>query len=274
MIFQQIHGVEVPALGFGTWQLSGTTCRDAVADALEIGYRHLDTARMYQNEEEVGRAIRESGLDRGDLFVTSKVWQDFLHRDDFITETEKSLSALGIDYLDLVLIHWPNLEVDVEETLDAMASLQERGLLRHGGVSNFPPALLERALRHYPVFCNQVEYYVLLGQEKLRAICETHDVMLTAYCPLGQGEIIDHEVLVAIGAAHGKSAAQVALRWLLQQPKVTTVPRSSSPQRRRENFDLFDFELSQAEMRQIDDLPKDRRRSNPPFAPDWEMAAG
>jgi len=260
----------VPALGFGTWQLTGDTCYDAVLDALHIGYTHVDTARMYNNEEEVGRAIKDHGIPRGDLFLTSKIWLDDLSRDKFIAQTENSLKALGTDYLDLLLIHWPNPDVPVEETFDAMAEVKERGLIKHGGLSNFPSAMMEKALGLFPVFCNQVEYHFNLGQDKLLGLCEQNDIMLTAYCPLGPGNLDENETLVAIGQAHGKSPYQVALRWLLQQPQVTTPPRSSQAERRRQNFDVFDFELSEEEMQRIRALPKDGRKANPPFAPEWD----
>lgn len=271
MIVRNIQGTAVPALGFGTWQLSGEACSTAVRDALEIGYRHLDTARIYENEDAVGRALHEYPLDRSEIFLTSKIWHDELGRDAFIAATEESLVTLGTDYLDLLLIHWPNPEVPLEETFEAMAICLERGLIRHGGVSNFPPVLLEKALTFFPVFCNQVEHHIYLGQERLHEICVEHDLLLTAFSPLARGDLTTDPVLAEIGQAHGKSASQVALRWLLQQPQVAVIPRSSNPERRRQNYDIFDFTLTEEDRNRINALPKDRRGANPSFAPDWDM---
>lgn len=270
-MIRNIQGTAVPALGFGTWQLRGDVCYNAVRDALDIGYRHIDTARIYENEEEVGRALQNHGLDRADVFLTSKIWYDDLKRNDFIAATEQSLATLNTDYLDLLLIHWPNADVPLEETLDAMATCLERRLIRHGGVSNFPPALLGKALTLFPVFCNQVEHHIYLGQERIRKICEENDLLLTAFSPLARGDLTTDPVLHEIGQAHGKSASQVALRWLLHHPQIAVLPRSSNPKRRRENFGVDDFELSPEEIERIDRLPKNRRGANPPFAPDWEL---
>lgn len=264
------QSVDVPALGFGTFQLEGGDCRNAVSKALEIGYRHVDTARMYGNETEVGKGIRESSVDREDIFLTSKIWRDHLEADDLIRELQNSLRELQTDYLDLLLIHWPNPDIPLSSTLDAMLKMKEKGYIRHLGVSNFPSALLKQAVEQAPVLCDQVEYHPLLSQDALLAAAGEHDLMLTAYSPLAQGEVASNSELEAIGKPYGKSATQVGLRWLLEQPQVVAIPRSSKPEHIQQNFEVFDFELSVQDKERIDRLPKDQRQINPGFAPEWD----
>ena len=265
-----IQNVTVPSLGFGTFQLKGENCADAVRHALSVGYRHVDTARMYQNEADVGRAVKDSGVNREDLFITSKIWQEDCRPEKVSAAVESSLHALKTDFLDLLLIHWPEPDIPLQETLGAMRAQQAAGHIRKVGVSNFPPSLLLEALSDGPIFCNQVEYHPLLGQTRVLEICREHDVLLAAYAPLAHGKLIDHGVLAEIGAKHGKSASQTALRWLLQQDHVVALPRSSKPTHITENFMVNDFELDRGEMSRIDALPKNQRFFNPPFAPDWE----
>ena len=266
----QVRGVEIPELGFGTWQITGRDCVEAVRDALAAGYRHLDTAAVYDNEAEVGRGLAASGVDRPDVWLTTKVWMDDLDPKPLRRSAERSLSALGTDYLDLLLIHWPNPDVPLARTLEAMAGLRDEGSVREIGVSNFPAGQFRQAIEIGGVFTNQVEYHPFLGQAKLLSICEQEDAMLTAYAPLAHGKAVDHPVLEEIGRAHGKSPGQVALRWLIEQERVAAVPKASSPERRRENLDVFDFELSQDERARIDALPKDQRDFSPAWAPDWD----
>lgn len=265
----EIGGHPMPALGLGTFQLEGETCREAVRHALEIGYRHIDTAQIYGNEEQVGRALKQSGLDREEVFLTTKVWRGSLSRREVRRTSEGSLRRLGTSYVDLLLIHWPNPEVPVEESLEALEALRDEGKARVIGVSNFPPALLTRALAAAPVACNQVEYHPYLAQTDLLGLARAHGLALTAYCPLAQGKLVQDPVLADIAAGHGKTAAQVALRWLLEQEPVAALPRSSDPGHRRANFQVFDFELNEAERTRIDALARGDRVVNPPFAPDW-----
>lgn len=265
-----IQGVDVPSPGFGTFQLKGETCGGAVRHALATGYRHVDTARMYENEAEVGRAIADSGVKRADLFLTSKIWQEDCRPERVGPAVESSLRDLKTDVLDLLLIHWPEPGIPLQETLGAMREQQAAGRVRQVGLSNFPPSLLMEALSDGPVFCNQVEYHPLLGQSRLLEICRKHDVLLAAYAPLAHGKLVDHPELAEIGATHGKSACQVAIRWLLQQDHVVALPRSSKPAHITDNFQVNDFELSAEEMDRVDALPKNRRFFDPPFAPDWE----
>jgi 2,5-diketo-D-gluconate reductase B len=264
-----VRGVTVPRLGFGTWQVTGEECVDAVRNALDLGYRHLDTARAYGNEAEVGRGIAESGLAREEIFVTTKVWMDDFAPGRLRASAEASLSDLGLDRVDLLLLHWPSEEVPLEDTLAALTEVQQDGLTTLIGVSNFPAGLLYQALDYAPIANNQVEFHPFLGQEELLDVAANHDVFITAYSPLAHGRVAEDPALQEIAAEHGKSPGQVALRWLLDQPRVAVIPKASSAQRRAENLDVFDFELSDKEHRKIARLPKDQRGSDPAWAPDW-----
>jgi 2,5-diketo-D-gluconate reductase B len=265
-----IQGTEIPRLGFGTWQITGSAATDAVRDALEIGYRHIDTARAYGNEAEVGAGIAASGVDRGEIWLTTKIWIDDFEPARLKTAAEDSLRQLRTDYLDLLLLHWPNPDVPLERTLQALRELQEGGRIRHAGVSNFPAGMLTRALEIVPLLADQVEYHPFLEQDALLRIAEERDLTLTAYSPLAHGKVPGHPALTEIGEAYGKSAGQVALRWLLDQPKVTTVPKASSHDRRQENFEVFDFSLSDEDRERIASLRKDVRTADPAWAPDWD----
>jgi 2,5-diketo-D-gluconate reductase B len=266
----EVKGVQVPALGYGTWLVTGQDATDGVRDALEIGYRQIDTARAYENEREVGKGIAESGVARNEIFITTKVPHDEATADEVDRDADESLERLGIDQLDLLLLHWPNPEVPLEETLKALDRVREDGRTRQIGVSNFPAGLLEQALEIAPVFCNQVEYHPFLDQSRLLDVARENDVLITAYSPLAHGKVPEDETLTRIGDKHGKSAGQVALRWLLDQPGVSPIPKASSRDRRQENFDVFDFTLDDDDREQIDGLPKDVRTGNPPWAPDWD----
>jgi 2,5-diketo-D-gluconate reductase B len=265
-----IQGVEVPKLGFGTWQLEGGACREGVEDALALGYRHLDTARAYGNEAEVGAAIAASGVPRDELWLTTKLWTDEFRAADAERAAEESLGLLQTDHVDLLLLHWPNPDVPLEETLGALLRLRERGLARQIGLSNFPSALVEEALEHAPVFCDQVEYHAYLGQPALLRQARERDLLLAAYSPFAHGELLDDPVLREVGEAHGRTAGQVALRWLLDQPQVCALPKASSRERRQENLDVFGFSLSEEERSRIAHLERGGRTIDPPFAPDWD----
>lgn len=272
MIYVDVHGTRVPALGFGTFQLTAENTRPAVFAALETGYRHIDTAQAYANEEHVGAALAESKVPRNEIFLTTKLDRPNHRYADAKRSLHESVSKLRTEYVDLFLIHWPSADVPLAETMRALNELQAEGLARHIGVSNFPLAAIAqaRALALTPIFCNQVEYHALLSQHVLLGDARSHGSMLTAYSPLGRGKVIAEPALAEIGKKYGKSAAQIALRWLLQQPHVSTIPRSATPERIRANFEVFDFELSEADMQRIWDLPKDRRIVQPPWAPQWD----
>lgn len=263
---------EIPALGLGTWKLEGRTCAERVADALAIGYRHLDTAQAYENHESVGEGIRESNVPREEIFLTTKVHRDKLRRADVLSSMDTSLKELGTDYVDLLLIHWPNEKVPLDETFDAMLELRERDRIRHIGVSNFPPSWLEEAAEEGPVVCNQVEYHALLCQDPLLRCLRARDMALVAYSPLAHGEVLQDDTLEEIGRQYDRSAAQVALRWLIQQDGVCAIPKAASRKHLEENFQIFDFALDQEQMKQIHQLARraDERTIDPDYAPTWE----
>ena len=266
----EVQGTRVPRLGFGTWQIEGSDATEAVRDALEIGYRQIDTARAYGNEAEVGAGIADSGVDRAEIFLTTKVFPGDFEPDALKAAAEDSLRSLRTDYVDLLLLHWPDDSVPLERTLAAMNELREAGTIRNLGVSNFPAGLLAQALEHAPVYCDQVEYHPFLGQDRLLELARERDVLVTAYSPLAHGRVPDDATLAEIGEAHSKTAGQVALRWLLDQPNVSPIPKASSHERRLENFEVFDFRLSDDVRARIDALPKDDRQIDPDFGPDWD----
>lgn len=251
-----VQGVDVPALGLGTYQLRGDTCRDVVETALELGYRHVDTATYYRNERAVGEGVAAAPVSREDVFITTKVWQTDLAYDDVIRSANESLARLGTDYVDLLLVHWPSQTVPVEETLAAMAELRDAGRVRHVGVSNFDVDGLAAAIEESdaPILTDQVRYHPLTDRQALLAFCIQADVLLTAYSPLAKGRAAKHDLLCEIGSRHGKTAAQVALRWLVQQDHVAAIPKASSEAHLRENLAVFDFELSAAEVASVFDL--------------------
>jgi 2,5-diketo-D-gluconate reductase B len=244
--------LHVPAVGFGTWPLRGQQCRDAVAHALSAGYRHLDTARMYRNEAEVGAGLRDSGVDRDEVLVVTKVRPGDADRAGVRREVEGSLRELDLDHVDLLLLHAPG-SVPVKETMAAFREQQDAGAVRHIGVSNFSVASLERALAEAPIACVQNEYRPGLHQDDVLDWCRRHAVAYVAYSPLDVGRSA-RGVLNGIGERHGKSWAQVAIRWLLQQEQVATIPRSRDADHRRQNLDVFDFELDAEEMARISGL--------------------
>ena len=256
MEYAEIQGEKVPVIGFGTYKLKGNSCKKSVVDALNIGYRHIDTAQIYGNEEEVGKAIQEADVEREEIFLTTKVWKTNLGQDDVLSSVDRSLNKLKADYVDLLLIHWPVEDVPLEETLEAMDGLRSSGKVRNLGVSNFDVGLLEEAqeLSKYPIFTDQVKYNPFEPQKQLTRYCSKNDVLLTAYTPLAKGRVARDRTLQEIGEKHGKTAAQVALRWLIQQDKVIAIPKAAGGDHRSENFDVFDFELSKDEMEEIFDL--------------------
>lgn len=249
--------VLMPALGFGTWQLENGTAVPLVEKALEVGYRHIDTAQIYGNERDVGAGIRNSGVNRDEIFLTTKVWIDKFHDGDLQRSAEKSLEKLGVDHVDLLLLHWPKPEAPLAETLKALNEVQSRGLTRAIGLSNFPSALLEEAakLSEAPIANDQVEYHPYLSIKALKAKADALGVSITAWSPLAQGKVAQDPVLVEIGRAHGKTPGQVTLRWIIQQG-IIAIPRTKNPARIEENFDILDFALSDDEMTRIHALAR------------------
>ena len=268
------HGVEMPAIGYGTMELPHRPA-ELVAAAIAAGYRHIDTARKYGTEQYVGEGIRFSGIDRKDLFVTTKVTEENAREADFTRSVETSLKVLGLDYVDLVLIHWPQPKVPFAETLGALAKAKRNGLTRGIGISNFTLAMVEEAVRvcPEPLVTNQIEYHAYLPQDRMIAALRKHGMILTAYCPLARGELLNDPVLAAVGRSHGKTVAQIALRWLIQQPMIVAVPRALEEKQIEENLDVFDFSLSDEEMRSISALRRRKLRiADPPErAPKWDL---
>ena len=273
MIYRTIANTRVPALGFGTLWITGDDCRRAVHSALEIGYRHIDTAQAYENEAEVGAALAGSGVARSEIFLTTKIHMEANRYNDAKRRVAQSLEDLRTEYVDLLLIHWPSTDVPLAETMRALNELQAAGACRHIGVSNFTLALITQAreLAVTPLVTNQIEYHALLGQELLLEEARRHGSMVTAYSPLARGKIAAEPVLSEIGKRHGKNASQVGLRWLVQQDAVVAIPRTSSADHARSNFEIFDFALDGAEMARIDALPKDQRVVQPKWAPVWDQ---
>jgi 2,5-diketo-D-gluconate reductase B len=260
----------IPKLGFGTWRLDGRDCEEGVADALAVGYRHVDTAAMYGNEEEVGRGLRASGVERSHVWLTTKVWADDLEPRRVRASLEASLRRLATDYVDLFLIHWPNPRVPLAATLDAMSALREEGKTREIGVSNFNSAQFREALDLAPVIVNQVEYHPYLGQDAVLDVCRERGVELTAYRPLARNEVADDPVIREIADSHGATPAQVALAWLIGQDPVSAAPKASSPELRRENLGALQLELTDEDRARIDSLPKDRRGVETQWSPEWD----
>jgi 2,5-diketo-D-gluconate reductase B len=266
------HGAAIPAIGFGTSGLGGAAAA-AVAQALRAGYRHLDAARKYGTEEAVGEGIRAARVPREDLFITTKVSHENLRAADFARSVEQSLAALGVGYVDLLLVHWPNAAIPLGETMAALARAKRDGLARHLGVANFTIALLDEAIRlcPEPLVTLQAEFHPYLDQSTLLDACRHRGLVLTGYCPLGRGRLIGDSAVGEIARAHSRTVAQIALRWAIQRG-VVPIPRSSNPERIAENLRVFDFALSDNEMERIAALKRhDGRIADPAGrAPVWD----
>jgi 2,5-diketo-D-gluconate reductase B len=259
------HGAQIPAIGLGTGGL-GEDCAQIVAAALAAGYRHIDTARKYGSERGVGEAIRAARVPRNEIFLTTKVSHEHLHAGDFERSTQASLQALGLDQVDLLLVHWPAPGMPLPETMGALAEMKRRGLTRHIGVANFNIALLDEAISlcPEPLVALQAEYHPYLDQSKVLAACRRHGLVFIAYCPLARGRLIGDPVILEIARRKGRTAAQVALRWLVQQDGVAAIPGSSSPKRVAENIEISGFALTDEEMKRIAALKRpDGRVVNP-----------
>jgi len=246
------NGATIPLLGLGTWDLRGRTCARIVEQALRLGYRHIDTAEMYDNERDVGEGLRASGVKRSDVFVTTKIWPDHFAPRELERAARESLSRLRLQEVDLLLLHWPNPRIPLADTLGALGKVKREGLTRHIGVSNFTVVLIEQAvaLTTEPLVCDQIEYHPFLDQSKVIAACRKHDMAVVAYSPIARGKAGDDRVLARIAAAHDKTAAQVSLRFLVQQ-SIVVIPRTSKAERLSENAAIFDFKLSPQEMTEI-----------------------
>jgi diketogulonate reductase-like aldo/keto reductase len=268
------HGAAMPAIGFGTMLLPDRPV-ELVAHAIKSGYRLIDTARKYGTEERVGEGIRASGIARSELWVTTKVTEENAREADFLKSAETSLKALGLDYVDLLLVHWPQPNVPLKETLGALAKAKRSGLAKHIGVSNYTLAMLDEAVKvcPEPLITNQIEYHAYLPQDRMLAALRGYGMILTAYCPVARGELLGDPVVIEVAKAHGKTPAQACLRWLIQQPMVAAVPRALEEAHIEENLDVFDFALSDDEMKKISALRSKRVRiADPPErAPKWDV---
>jgi 2,5-diketo-D-gluconate reductase B len=268
------HGATMPVIGLGTSGM-GDVRAETIATALKLGYRHIDTAWKYGTERLVGEGMRASGVPRADIFLCTKVSHEYLQAGDFARSVDESLKTLGVDYVDLLLVHWPNLEIPLGETMTALAKAKQQGLARHVGVANFNIALLDQAIAlcPEPLVTLQAEYHPYLDQTTLLNACRARGLIYTAYCPLGRGRLFKEPVLAEIASAKDKTIAQVALRWLVQKGIVAPIPRSSNPARLAENIAVFDFSLSDEEMKRIDALKRpDGRIANPAGrVPPWDV---
>jgi 2,5-diketo-D-gluconate reductase B len=267
------HGAAIPAIGFGTSQLGD--CGDIVAKALELGYRHIDTAWKYGSEKGVGIGIRASGIPREQIFLTTKVSHEYLRAPDFARSVEESLTNLQVDYVDMLEVHWPTIDrIPLEETMGALAKAKREGKARHIGVANFNIALLEEAIKlcPEPLDTLQAECHPYLDQSKVLAACRRLGVVFTAYCPLARGRVFNDSVLGEIAKSKGRTVAQIALRWLMQQGNIAAIPRSANPKHMAESLQVFDFELTAAEMSRISGLKRaDGRIADPKGrAPPWD----
>jgi diketogulonate reductase-like aldo/keto reductase len=268
----EANGAKIPAIGLGTWELHGRTCARIVEQALRLGYRHIDTAQIYENEREVGEGVRASGVKRDEIFLTTKVWTTHFAPNDLERSTKESLARLRLTEVDLLLLHWPNPQVPLVETLGALARMKQQGLAKHIGVSNFTVALIEEAVAvcPEPLACDQVEYHPYLEQTVVREACARHGMALVAYSPVARGRIKNDRALLRIGDRYRKTAAQVCLRWLVQQ-NVAAIPRTSKLERLSENIEIFDFKLSEEDMQEISGMGSAAGRlTDYSFAPKWD----
>jgi 2,5-diketo-D-gluconate reductase B len=260
----------MPRLGLGTWQnTEGDQCAESVRTALEAGYRHIDTAQAYDNEESVGEGIAAADVDREDVFLATKIWISNLAHDDVLSTAEESLEKLGVDYVDLLYVHWPADEYDPEESLSAFDQLYEEGLIENVGVSNFQPRHLDEAreILDAPVFANQVEMHPLLPQDELVEYGREHDVNLVAYSPLARGEVFDVPEIQAVAEKHDASPAQVSLAWLIQRDGVAAIPKATSEEHIRDNWDAWNLDLDKEDVAKIESIDTHERQVDPDFGP-------
>jgi 2,5-diketo-D-gluconate reductase B len=272
----ETQGVGIARLGFGTFRMPGGDCQPVVESALQVGYRHIDTAAMYENEEAVGAALAASGIARKELFVTTKAWHDKLSSPEAIRSAfDASLAKLKLDYVDLYMVHWPSAQMDMAQVLSTLDALRREGRTRAIGVCNFNLPMLRSAIEDLqaPIASVQVEYHPFLDQSRLLTYLRGRNIPLSAYAPLAQGRAASDETLVSIGKKHGVSGAQVAIAWLLEQPGVIAIPKAQRLESQRSNFAALDVRLDDEDREAIARLPKDLRYVKPPFAPDWDATS-
>jgi 2,5-diketo-D-gluconate reductase B len=277
MIYIEAHGKKIPALGYGTWQARGNECQAGVEKALEVGYRHIDTAQIYENEKKVGAGLAASGVKRKDIFLTTKIWVTEVRDGALQKSLGTSLKKLQTDYVDLLLIHWPVESVPFAEQMKALQEVQKDGRAQLIGISNYTLAQMMEVVETLgvKVATNQVEYHPYLSQKLLYGYMRAHGMVLTAYCPVARGRVAKDPLLTKIGERYGKTAGQVSLRWLVQQEGVAAIPKAAHEDRIRENFGIFDFALTAEEMKEISALARPDGRIVDPagLAPAWDKAA-
>ncbi len=276
MKFVELQGHSMPALGFGTWKLTGEDAVNSVDFALREGYRHIDTAQIYENEAEVGKGIKKSGVVRDQIFLTTKVWRNHFADKSVMESIDESLKKLQTDYIDLLLVHWPFPETPIAQMVEGVLKAQEAGKAKRIGVSNFTVAQMAEAMKVSggKICNNQVEYHPYLTQKPVLDYVRQNNMVLTAYSPVARGKAIKDAAIREIGLKYGKNAAQVTLRWFIQQDNVAAIPKSATPENIKSNFDIFDFELSAEDMKTIHALASsDGRQVSPDWAPKWDQAA-
>lgn len=275
MQYIEAQSEKVPALGYGTWQLRGKNCVRGVQKALEVGYRHIDTAQAYGNEEDVGQAIEESGVERGEIFLTTKIWMDNFSPDKFEKSLDESLNKLRTDYVNMLLLHWPDQNSDFDKTLELLVEAKKADKARLIGVSNYTVELMKRAQNTTKnvLATNQVEFHPFIDQGPVLEWARRHNMFLTGYSPLSRGDVLKNQTIEDIGNRYKKNAGQIALRWAIQHEKVAVIPKAASENHIESNFDIFDFELTNEEMDKISSLAReDGRKVDPDFAPEWDTA--
>jgi 2,5-diketo-D-gluconate reductase B len=242
---------QVPSLGLGTYQLRGKDGERAIAFAISKGYRHIDTAQFYRNEDTLGDAVRHSGIDRKEFFITTKVWPTDFTKRNFVPSVEESLKELETDYVDLLLLHWPAEDTTNDRAVEFLLECQHKKYARLIGVSNFSIAQLERARKNAPIFCNQVQYHPYINQRDMANYTAANNLLLTAYSPLALGKVNKDKVLIQLAEKYGKNPSQLVLRWLLQQKNVSPIPKAGSEKHIIENTQVFDFTISDEDMQSI-----------------------
>jgi 2,5-diketo-D-gluconate reductase B len=275
MEYLTTQGIQLPKLGLGTFRMPEEICLPAVESALELGYRHIDTAQMYGNENAVGTAIAHAGVPRSELHVTTKVWHENLAPDAILRSFDASLARLKLDYVDLFLVHWPSPGMNLGAMFETLMRLREAGRTKAIGVANFTLPLLRTVVEEIgaPIACNQIEYHVFLDQTPVYRYLQQHSIPLVAYCPLAQGKVAEDPVLQHIADKHNASAAQVALKWLLDQDGVAAIPKAQRPESQQANLNALNLVLDDEDRRVIAALRKNQRLVNPPFAPQWDAPA-
>lgn len=266
----------IPVLGLGTWQSTGQDCIDVVKKALEMGYEHIDTAQAYDNEKEVGQGIKQSGVARDKFFLTTKIFPDDMkfQPEKLMEAAKRSLENLDTDYVDLLLLHWPDDRVPLSETIPALCELQKQGLTRHIGVSNFNIANITEAEKYadVPIVVNQVEFHPFIKQNTLQTFLNNHHILLEAYSPLARGDVFDNDVIKEIADKHNVTPAQISLAWILSDKDRVAIPKTSNPDHLQGNLDAIDVELSAEELEQIGKLARadGRKIEHPDYSPVWD----